>query len=140
MDRPAHAATAATIVVVGLLALASAMGVGRFAFTPLLPLMQAHDGLSLGQGAWLATANYLGYAAGALACSVRPPAPHAAARSRVGIQISRKRFRMMRSPQSRRRPARRTGVEKAPGGVSRAGARSRSHRWRWGTVRALPHG
>jgi MFS family permease len=81
MDRPAHAATAATIVVVGLLALASAMGVGRFAFTPLLPLMQAHDGLSLGQGAWLATANYLGYAAGALACSVRPPAPHAAARA-----------------------------------------------------------
>ena len=39
MERPAHAATAATIVVVGLLALASAMGVGRFAFTPLLPLM-----------------------------------------------------------------------------------------------------
>src|SRR5205085_9008151 len=64
--------SAATIVFVGLLALAAAMGVGRFAFTPLLPLMQAHDGLSLGQGAWLATANYLGYAAGALACSVRP--------------------------------------------------------------------
>src|SRR6187455_131069 len=80
MDRPAHAATAATIVVVGLLALAAAMGVGRFAFTPLLPLMQAHDGVSLRQGAWLATANYLGYAAGALACSVRPPAPQAAAR------------------------------------------------------------
>ena len=80
---PAPRATppsAATIVVVGLLALAAAMGVGRFAFTPLLPLMQAHDGLSLGRGAWLATANYLGYAAGALACSVRPPAPHAAAR------------------------------------------------------------
>ena len=49
------------------------MGVGRFAFTPLLPLMQAHDGLSLGQGAWLAGANYLGYAVGALACSVAPP-------------------------------------------------------------------
>ena len=72
--------SAATIVVVGLLALAAAMGVGRFAFTPLLPLMQAHDGLSLGQGAWLATANYVGYAVGALACSIRPPAPHAAAR------------------------------------------------------------
>src|SRR4051794_24431587 len=72
--------SATGIVVVGLLALASAMGVGRFAFTPLLPLMQAHDGLSLGRGAWLATANYLGYAAGALALSVRPPAPDAAAR------------------------------------------------------------
>lgn len=78
--RSVPAPAPATIVVVGLLALAAAMGVGRFAFTPLLPLMQAHDGLSLGQGAWLATANYLGYAAGALACSVRPPKPQAAAR------------------------------------------------------------
>ncbi|MCE9659722.1 MAG: YbfB/YjiJ family MFS transporter [Burkholderiales bacterium] len=68
------------IVLVGLAALASAMGVGRFAFTPLLPLMQAHDGLSLGQGAWLAGANYLGYAVGALACSIASPPPDAAAR------------------------------------------------------------
>ena len=68
------------IVLVGLAALASAMGVGRFAFTPLLPLMQAHDGLSLGQGAWLASANYLGYAVGALACSVAPPEPRNAIR------------------------------------------------------------
>jgi len=80
MEGSGRAPSAATIVLVGLLALAAAMGVGRFAFTPLLPLMQAHDGLSLGQGAWLATANYLGYAVGAVACSVRPPAPHAAAR------------------------------------------------------------
>jgi len=89
MERSASATAATTIVVVGLLALASAMGVGRFAFTPLLPLMQAHDGLSLGQGAWLATANYLGYAAGALACSLRPPAPHAAARGGlVAVAVS----------------------------------------------------
>ena len=85
--RPAP--SAATIVVVGLLALAAAMGVGRFAFTPLLPLMQAHDGLSLGQGAWLASANYLGYAAGALACGLRPPAPQAAARGGlVAVAVS----------------------------------------------------
>jgi MFS family permease len=69
-----------SIVLIGLLALASAVGVGRFAFTPLFPLMQAHDGLSLGQGAWLAGANYLGYGAGALACSVAPPAPRSAVR------------------------------------------------------------
>src|SRR6185295_17281885 len=50
----------------GLAGLAAAMGVGRFAFTPLLPLMQA-DGLTLAQGAWLAGANYLGYLMGALA-------------------------------------------------------------------------
>jgi MFS family permease len=68
------------VVLIGLVALASAMGVGRFAFTPLLPLMQAHDSLSLGQGAWLAVANYLGYGVGALACSVVPPLPGRAVR------------------------------------------------------------
>ncbi len=51
----------------GLIALAVAMGVGRFAFTPLLPLMQADAGVSLTQGSWLAFANYLGYLVGALA-------------------------------------------------------------------------
>ncbi|MGX5660629.1 YbfB/YjiJ family MFS transporter [Castellaniella ginsengisoli] len=50
----------------GLLALAVAMGIGRFAFTPVLPMMQADLGLSLVQGSWLASANYLGYLLGAL--------------------------------------------------------------------------
>jgi MFS family permease len=45
-----------------------------------LPLMQARDGLSLGQGAWLAVANYLGYGVGALMCSVLPPLPGRAVR------------------------------------------------------------
>src|SRR5919201_3323202 len=53
----------------GLAALAAAMGIGRFAFTPLLPLMQEHDGLSLAAGGYLASANYLGYFVGALAAS-----------------------------------------------------------------------
>ena len=52
--------------VAGLVALAVAMGVGRFAFTPLLPLMQDDAGLSLADGGYLAAANYLGYLAGAL--------------------------------------------------------------------------
>lgn len=50
----------------GLIALVLAMGVGRFAFTPMLPLMQNDAGLSLAQGGWLASANYLGYLLGAL--------------------------------------------------------------------------
>jgi len=50
--------------------------------------MQAHEGLGPGQGAWLASVNYLGYAAGALACSLRPPAPHAAARCNYGSRVS----------------------------------------------------
>lgn len=52
--------------VLGLASLASAMGLGRFAFTPLLPLMQQAFGLTLSQGAWLAAANYIGYLAGAV--------------------------------------------------------------------------
>jgi MFS family permease len=50
-------------------ALAVAMGIGRFAFTPLLPLMVRDGSLPQGAGAWLATSNYLGYLAGALTAS-----------------------------------------------------------------------
>ncbi len=50
----------------GFLALAVAMGIGRFAFTPILPMMQTDFGISLAQGGWLASANYLGYMFGAL--------------------------------------------------------------------------
>ena len=50
----------------GLAALAVGMGIGRFAFTPILPMMQAESALSLAAGGWLAAANYAGYFAGAL--------------------------------------------------------------------------
>lgn len=53
-------------------ALAAGMGVGRFVFTPILPLMHAQAGLSAGAGADLATANYTGYLAGALAGIAAP--------------------------------------------------------------------
>lgn len=52
--------------VAGLIALAAAVGIGRFAFTPLLPMMQHDSGLTITAGGWLASANYLGYFAGAL--------------------------------------------------------------------------
>ena len=54
------------IAVAGLIALAVAMGIGRFAFTPLLPIMQDDVGLSVAAGGWLASANYFGYLVGAL--------------------------------------------------------------------------
>lgn len=54
----------------GTLCLAVAMGIGRFAFTPLLPMM-LHDGvIDLTAGGWLATANYIGYFIGAMLCMV----------------------------------------------------------------------
>jgi hypothetical protein len=45
------------------------MGIGRFAFTPLLPLMVREGSLAQSVGAWLAASNYLGYLAGALTAS-----------------------------------------------------------------------
>ena len=56
----------AAVAAAGLAALAVGMGIGRFAFTPVLPLMQADGLLSLAGGGWLAAANYAGYLAGAL--------------------------------------------------------------------------
>jgi MFS family permease len=50
----------------GLAALAVAIGIGRFAFTPILPMMQDDSGLTIAQAGWLASANYAGYLAGAL--------------------------------------------------------------------------
>jgi predicted MFS family arabinose efflux permease len=50
----------------GLAALAVAMGIGRFAFTPILPMMQEDFGVTVAEGGWLASANYLGYLVGAL--------------------------------------------------------------------------
>jgi len=56
----------------GLLAMSAAMGIGRFAFTPMLPLMLREDLLDVAQGGWLAAANYAGYLAGALSASRLP--------------------------------------------------------------------
>jgi predicted MFS family arabinose efflux permease len=67
--------TAASAALIGLVALASAMGIGRFSLTPILPLMQQDAGLSLAVGGWLATANYVGYLAGALMCIALAPRP-----------------------------------------------------------------
>ena len=72
--------SAAAAASIGLVALASAMGIGRFSLTPILPLMQQDQGLSLAAGSWLATTNYLGYLAGALVCIALKPPPTAAIR------------------------------------------------------------
>ncbi|WP_296228738.1 YbfB/YjiJ family MFS transporter [Ralstonia sp. UBA689] len=61
-------ASAWRVAIAGMVALSVAMGIGRFAFTPILPMM-LHDGsVTLAQGSWLATGNYFGYFVGALAC------------------------------------------------------------------------
>jgi predicted MFS family arabinose efflux permease len=49
--------------------LAVAMGLGRFAFTPMLPVMLHEGKLDLQEGGLLASLNYLGYFVGALSCA-----------------------------------------------------------------------
>jgi predicted MFS family arabinose efflux permease len=63
---PIWSGAAGAVAVAGLLALAVAMGIGRFAFTPILPMMQEDAGVSIAMGGWLASANYIGYLLGAL--------------------------------------------------------------------------
>ncbi|WP_440106458.1 YbfB/YjiJ family MFS transporter [Acidovorax sp. BL-A-41-H1] len=59
-------ASALQVALAGMAALAAAMGIGRFAFTPLLPMM-LHDGVvDIPTGSTLAAANYVGYLVGAL--------------------------------------------------------------------------
>ncbi len=58
-----------TIVLIGLVALAIAMGIGRFAFTPLMPLMLRDGTLDAATGTEWAAANYIGYLVGALTAS-----------------------------------------------------------------------
>lgn len=50
----------------GILFLVIAMGISRFAFTPLLPYMRIDENLTFQEGGWLASSNYIGYFAGAL--------------------------------------------------------------------------
>src|SRR5258705_8632475 len=60
------------------------MGVDRFVFTPLLPLMKAQTHLTSGGASTLATSNYLGYLVGALLGIAVPPL----SRARLALRVS----------------------------------------------------
>ena len=75
MNHPATGTAAIPawqVALAGMVSLAVAMGIGRFAFTPLLPMMLADGSIDLATSSWLASANYLGYLVGALMCTFQP--------------------------------------------------------------------
>lgn len=56
----------------GIFSLMIAMGIGRFTYTPVLPLMQKTIGFSDATAGYLATSNYAGYLVGAFITSLVP--------------------------------------------------------------------
>ncbi len=54
------------VLFAGVMSLILTLGIARFAYTPLLPIMQSQTGLGDATGGWLATFNYFGYMGGAL--------------------------------------------------------------------------
>ena len=53
----------------GLIALATAIGIGRFVYTPILPFMAEDLGLTPAEGGLVASANLLGHLVGAVAAA-----------------------------------------------------------------------
>jgi predicted MFS family arabinose efflux permease len=68
---PAPARSPIALAFGGLFALAAAMGIGRFVYTPILPFMTEALDLPAGDAGLIASANFLGYLAGALAGAAR---------------------------------------------------------------------
>jgi len=56
--------------VAGAAALALAVGIGRFAYTPVLPAMQEATGIGAATAGWIAGWNYFGYLLGALGAAL----------------------------------------------------------------------
>ncbi|VEA06722.1 transporter, major facilitator family [Salmonella enterica subsp. salamae] len=50
----------------GMMVLTLGMGIGRFLYTPMLPVMLAEKQLTFTELSWIASANYAGYLAGSL--------------------------------------------------------------------------
>ncbi|MEX8494543.1 YbfB/YjiJ family MFS transporter, partial [Sphaerotilus sp.] len=71
MTPHSHDATRLRVFMAGLSSLILVLGIARFAYTPLLPLMQQQAGLGVAEAGWLAAVNYAGYLSGAvLAASI----------------------------------------------------------------------
>ena len=76
------------VLAAGVLSLVLMLGIARFAYTPLLPLMQQQAGLGTADGGWLAALNYVGYLSGAILASLISDVVLKDRLYRVGIFVS----------------------------------------------------
>lgn len=77
------------LMLVGCAALALAMGVGRFSYTPLLTMMMAEGAITLADGGFVASVHFLGYLMGALMALRLPLPPRLALRlALLGVGFS----------------------------------------------------
>ena len=78
----------ARVVIAGICALVLTVGIARFAYTPLLPVMRDHAGLSVAAGSWLATINYAGYVSGVLVTATISQLEHKFVLYRLGLVLA----------------------------------------------------
>ncbi|MBP1947546.1 YbfB/YjiJ family MFS transporter [Virgibacillus litoralis] len=72
----------------GIFSLMIAMGIGRFAYTPILPLMQNALSFTNAEAGYLASSNYAGYFVGAILAGVLPLKKHKTLYLRLGLILS----------------------------------------------------
>ncbi|MDQ1002586.1 putative MFS family arabinose efflux permease [Neobacillus niacini] len=72
----------------GIFSLMIAMGIGRFAYTPILPLMQNALSFTDAVSGYLASSNYAGYFVGAILAGVLPLKKHKTFYLRISLMVS----------------------------------------------------
>jgi len=76
------------VLAAGVFGLILTFGPARFAYTPLLPLMQEQAGLGVAAAGWLASINYMGYLCGALLIAMISDRVHKDSLYRAGLLLA----------------------------------------------------